>query len=43
MTRWRICADGIFVGIYPHAPRTEGLAQNTKTQLRRAGLVLEGR
>lgn len=40
---WQISADGIFVGIYPRTPRTEGFAGNTKSQLRRAGLVVEGR
>jgi hypothetical protein len=40
---WKICVSGRQVGIYPLTPGMEGFADNTKAQLRRAGLVVEGR
>ena len=40
---WKIRTGGTLVGIYPLAPRTEGFAENTKSQLRSAGLTVEGR
>lgn len=40
---WKILAGGRLVGIYPLAPSKEGFAENTKSQLRNAGLVVEGR
>lgn len=37
-SHWKITVNGKFVGIYPLAPAKEGFAENTKSQLRRAGL-----
>jgi hypothetical protein len=39
-SHWKIVVNGILVGIYPRKPRTEGFADNTRSQLRRAGLVV---
>lgn len=40
---WEIRVNGKMVGIYPRTPAKEGFAHNTKAQLRRAGLIVEGR
>lgn len=40
---WEIRVNGKMVGIYPRTPAMEGFAHNTKSQLRRAGLIVEGR
>jgi len=40
---WKICKNGRLLGIYPYAPRREGFAENTKSQLRAAGLKLGDR
>ncbi len=37
---WKITVGGVFVGIYPLSAAKEGFAENTKSQLRRAGLKL---
>ena len=40
---WKIQMNGMLIAIYSRSSRKEGFAENTKSQLRRAGLVVGGR